>query len=96
VSKVHSLPSKRMVPTAVLEKMQADLEEKNEAVEILKNKVDHLENLLHIKEERIKDLSVQLQNMANQSARPESGPGAKFFGFFQSSSNVVADPIKNE
>lgn len=75
--------------------MQAELAEKNEAITILKNKVDHLENLLNIKEERIKDLSVQLQTIVNQSSRPESGQGSKFFGFFQSSSNVP-DPVKNE
>ena len=59
-----------MVPSTVVDKMQAQLDEKSEAVNILKNKVDHLENLLNIKEERIKDLSIQLQTIVNQSSRP--------------------------
>ncbi|XP_044271636.1 sperm flagellar protein 1-like [Tribolium madens] len=87
--------TKKVITHAAFEKLQADLAEKTEAVSILKNKVDHLENLLNIKEERIKDLSLQLQTIVNQSSRPESGQGSKFFGFFQSA-NLVSDPIKNE
>ncbi|EFA09498.1 sperm flagellar protein 1 [Tribolium castaneum] len=87
--------TKKVITHAAFEKLQADLVEKSEAVTILKNKVDHLENLLNIKEERIKDLSLQLQTIVNQSSRPESGQGSKFFGFFQSAS-LIPDPIKNE
>ncbi|RZC35898.1 sperm flagellar protein 1, partial [Asbolus verrucosus] len=90
-SKLQNGANKKMIPMAVFEKMQSDLAEKTEAVEILKNKVNHLENLLNIKEEKIKDLSVQLQTIVNQSLRPDSAQGSKFFGFFQSN-----ESIKNE
>lgn len=75
---------KKVIPIAVFEKLQSDLDEKNEAIEILKNKVDHLENLLGIKEERIKDLNQQLQTIVNSATnRPEGfQQGTKFFSLF--------------
>ncbi|XP_063930379.1 sperm flagellar protein 1-like [Zophobas morio] len=97
VGKLQNGTHKKMVPSTVVDKMQAQLDEKSEAVNILKNKVDHLENLLNIKEERIKDLSIQLQTIVNQSSRPESAQerASKFFGFFQSST-ILPEPNKHE
>ncbi|XP_069679330.1 sperm flagellar protein 1-like isoform X2 [Periplaneta americana] len=50
-----------MVPLTELEKRNRELSEKQETISILSLKVTHLESLLQLKDQRIKDLSAQLQ-----------------------------------
>lgn len=57
-----------MVPSEVYDKMEKDLAEKDEEIVELKNRVSHLENMLAIKDERIKDLTQQLNTIANSSS----------------------------
>ncbi|CAH0554357.1 unnamed protein product [Brassicogethes aeneus] len=67
----------KMVPSEIFDKMEKDLAEKTEEIINLKNKVEHLENLLHVKDERINDLTNQLQNLENDPNSPN--PKGRFF-----------------
>lgn len=70
-----------MVPSEVYDKMEKDLAEKDEEIVELKNRVSHLENMLAIKDERIKDLTQQLNTIANSSSNAvaENMRSSKFF-----------------
>lgn len=70
-----------MVPSEVYDKMEKDLTEKDEEITELKNRVSHLENMVAIKDERIKDLTQQLNTIANSSSNAvaENMRSAKFF-----------------
>lgn len=72
---------RKMVPSEIFEGMEKDIAEKEETITILKNKVEHLENLIALKEERIKDLTQQLQTVVNVStSQPNlSSHRARFF-----------------
>lgn len=56
---------RKMVPNEVLDRMQKDLVEKKEILNTQKTRIEHLENLLKVKDERIKDLTQQLQTIVN-------------------------------
>lgn len=56
---------RKMVSNELFNQMQKDIFEKQETIGELKSKVEHLENILKIKDERIRDLSQQLQTMVN-------------------------------
>ncbi|KAG5877624.1 hypothetical protein JTB14_023839 [Gonioctena quinquepunctata] len=76
--------NRKMVSNEVFENMEKDLVEKEEAIKTLNNKIDHLENLVKVKDERIKDLTQQLQTVVNNSSGPEStsnilSPKTRFF-----------------
>ncbi|CAH1974721.1 unnamed protein product [Acanthoscelides obtectus] len=60
---------RKVVSSEVFERMERDIAEKNEEIAALKAKVEHLENMLSIKEERIKDLTNQLQSLVNNSSQ---------------------------
>lgn len=70
-----------MVPSEVFDRMEKDLAEKDEEIAVLNNKVSHLENMIAIKDERIKDLTQQLNTIANSSSNvvAENMRSAKFF-----------------
>lgn len=72
---------RKMVPSEIFENMEKDIAEKDEIITILKNKVEHLENLITLKEERINDLTQQLQTVVNVSTSQPNLPshGARFF-----------------
>ncbi|XP_023026928.1 sperm flagellar protein 1 [Leptinotarsa decemlineata] len=63
---------RKMVPNQIFDKMEKDLAVKEETISVLRSKVDHLENLVKIKEERIKDLTQQLQAVVNNNSGSES------------------------
>ncbi|XP_018319144.1 sperm flagellar protein 1-like [Agrilus planipennis] len=57
----------KLIPVDYIDKMEANLQEKDEAVVILRNKVQHLETLLHVKDERINDLTRQIEQLSGRS-----------------------------
>ncbi|CAH1114701.1 unnamed protein product [Psylliodes chrysocephalus] len=59
---------RKLVPSEMFDKMETDLEEQKETIATLTQKLDHLEKLIGIKDERIKDLSQQLQTIINSPA----------------------------
>ncbi|KAJ8961558.1 hypothetical protein NQ318_014810 [Aromia moschata] len=72
---------RKMVPSDIFEKMEKDIEEKDETINVLNNKIEHLENLIAVKDERIKDLTQQLQTVVNNTASEASlsSPKSRFF-----------------
>ncbi|KAH1028512.1 hypothetical protein HUJ05_001866 [Dendroctonus ponderosae] len=67
------------MPVDMCNKMEADIMEKNDQLLKLQQKVDHLENMLIIKDERINDLTRQLQAMANGDGDKTTSPRTRFF-----------------
>lgn len=63
-----------MVPQRFLDEKLAEIAEKDEAINILIQKVSHLDTLLQLKDQRIKDLSQQLQCLQerNKESRKNS------------------------
>ncbi|KAL1506529.1 hypothetical protein ABEB36_005873 [Hypothenemus hampei] len=57
--------SQKLLPVNVYNKMEKELTEKGEEVFKLQQQVGHLENIISIKDERINDLTRQLQEMVN-------------------------------
>lgn len=74
--------NRKTISLVVFEKMQTDLDEKTQAVEILQNKLAELEKVLDTKDIKIKDLSNQLQLVA-ANTKPDNTPGSKLFQFCQ-------------
>lgn len=72
---------RKMVAAEMFDKMEKDLLDKDKIIQELKDKVVHLENLLNIKEGRIKDLTQQLQTIVNDSAGHAdlNSPKSRFF-----------------
>ena len=59
-----------MVPQRLLDQKLAEIVEKDDAINVLIQKVSHLDTLLQLKDQRIKDLTQQLQYL--QERRKES------------------------
>ncbi|KAJ8916972.1 hypothetical protein NQ315_008372 [Exocentrus adspersus] len=72
---------RKMVPSEVFEEMEKSITDKEETITVLKTKVEHLESLISVKDERIKDLTQQLQTVVNHStSQPNlSSHRASFF-----------------
>lgn len=70
---------KKMVASEVFDKMEKDLVEKDETIISLKGRVEHLENLIKLKDDRIKDLTNQLQSIANSASEVNLSPKSRFF-----------------
>lgn len=71
---------RKMVPNEIFDKMERDLVEKEEQIKILKGKMDHLENMIKVKDDRIKDLTNQLQAVINSSNNTSMmSPKSRFF-----------------
>lgn len=71
---------RKMVPNEMFDQMQRDIVNKQELINTLKGKVDHLENILKIKDERIKDLTQQLQTIVNgNNGANLLSPKSRFF-----------------
>ncbi|KAF2897604.1 hypothetical protein ILUMI_08573 [Ignelater luminosus] len=68
----------KVIPIDTFTRMESELEEKNEAIRILKNKLQHLESLLQIKDERINDLTRQLQQNSGVTSQPSLLKSPKF------------------
>lgn len=63
-----------MVPQRLLDEKLAEIVEKDDAINVLIQKVSHLDTLLQLKDQRLKDLTQQLQYL--QERRKESSkPG---------------------
>ncbi|CAG9859083.1 unnamed protein product [Phyllotreta striolata] len=54
---------KKLVPSDLYDKMEKELQTQKDTIAELTQKVDHFEKLIGIKDERIKDLSHQLQSL---------------------------------
>lgn len=71
---------RKMVPNELFDQMQKDIVNKQELINTLKAKMEHLENILKIKDERIKDLSQQLQTIVNgNNGANVMSPKSRFF-----------------
>nr|CAH7739709.1 unnamed protein product [Callosobruchus chinensis] len=70
---------RKVVSSEMFEQMERDIAEKNEEIIVLQAKVEHLENMLSIKEERIKDLTNQLQSLVNSSTSQATRSKSRFF-----------------
>ncbi|KAJ8969361.1 hypothetical protein NQ317_004633 [Molorchus minor] len=70
---------RKMVPTEIFDKMENDIIEKEETISFLNSKIQHLENLLAVKDERIKDLTQQLQTVVNETTSNVQSPKSRFF-----------------
>lgn len=68
-----------MVSADLLDKQQLELDIKNEAIEMLGEKVKHLQNLLQLKDQRIEELTAKLDECINQQQTTNSS----FFKIFQ-------------
>ncbi|XP_060524015.1 sperm flagellar protein 1-like [Cylas formicarius] len=73
--------NQKMVPAEVFDRMELDLTEKDSQIVALKDKVEHLEKMVVVKDERIKDLTQQLQSIINDPAKGDNciSPRARFF-----------------
>lgn len=56
-----------MVPQRLLDEKLNEIAEKDEAINILIQKVSHLDTLLQLKDQRIKDLTQQLQSLQERN-----------------------------
>lgn len=71
---------RKMVPNELFDQMQKDIVNKEEIINTLRSKVEHLENIIKIKDERIKDLTQQLQTIVNGSNHTGIlSPKSRFF-----------------
>ncbi|XP_050295961.1 sperm flagellar protein 1-like [Anthonomus grandis grandis] len=71
--------SQKMVPVNIFNKMESEITEKTNEVIKLKQKIEHLESMLTIKDERITDLTRQLQTMVNGDGDSTTSPRTRFF-----------------
>lgn len=70
----------KVIPEDTYTKMETDLEEKDNKLNELMNKLQHLESLLLIKDERINDLTRQIEQLSNSdSSLALIKGGSKFF-----------------
>ncbi|KAF7282916.1 sperm flagellar protein 1-like [Rhynchophorus ferrugineus] len=69
----------KMVPAEIFDKMERDIREKEELNTMLKDKMVHLEKMLSIKDERIKDLTQQLQALISGNVDTTTSPRTRFF-----------------
>ncbi|XP_076653756.1 sperm flagellar protein 1 [Halictus rubicundus] len=60
----------KTVPRHVFVRLKQELEEKNDAINALQQKVTHLESLMKLKDQRIADLTAQIPKPADQSTTP--------------------------
>lgn len=72
-----------MVPAEILEKQSLELDIKNEAIEMLGQKVTHLQNLIQLKDQRIEELNKKLDECMTKEAQNSNS----FFKIFSSSTN---------
>ncbi|XP_026672818.1 sperm flagellar protein 1-like [Ceratina calcarata] len=63
----------KTVPRHVFVKLKQELQEKNDVINTLHQKVSHLESLMKLKEQRIADLTSQIIKSTEQSITPRSG-----------------------
>lgn len=56
-----------MVPQRLLDEKLSEIAEKDDAINILIQKVSHLDTLLQLKDQRIKDLTQQLQSLQERN-----------------------------
>ncbi|VEN55057.1 unnamed protein product [Callosobruchus maculatus] len=70
---------RKVVSSEVFDRMEREIAKKNEEIGALQTKVEHLENMLSIKEERIKDLTNQLQSLVNSSTSQATISKSRFF-----------------
>lgn len=68
----------KMVPSDLLEKQTLELEIKNEAIEMLGQKITHLQNLIQLKDKRIEELNQKLEECLSKEAQSQSS----FFKIF--------------
>ncbi|XP_030758139.1 sperm flagellar protein 1-like [Sitophilus oryzae] len=69
----------KMVPVNIFDRMEQDIASKNEKIAMLQDKLEHLEKMVAIKDERIKDLSQQLQAVGSGTGDTSATPRARFF-----------------
>lgn len=50
----------KTVPRHIFARLKQELQEKNDTISILQQKVSHLENMIKLKDQRIEDLTVQI------------------------------------
>ncbi|XP_071857168.1 sperm flagellar protein 1 [Bombus fervidus] len=62
----------KTVPRHVFVRLKQELEEKNELINILHQKVSHLESLIKLKDQRITDLTSQIIKPVEQSITPRT------------------------
>lgn len=62
----------KTVPRHVFVRLKQELEEKNEVINTLYQKVSHLESLMKLKDQRITDLTSQIVKPMEQSISPRS------------------------
>lgn len=67
-----------MVPAELLEKQALELDIKNEAIEMLGQKVTHLQNLIQLKDQRIEELNKKLEECMTKEAQTSNS----FFKIF--------------
>ncbi|XP_045473887.1 sperm flagellar protein 1-like [Harmonia axyridis] len=75
---IRRKPGFKTIPISEYEKLEKSSQEKDDTIQTLNQKVEHLENLVKIKDERISDLTRQLENYANQDMTCSS-PKTRFF-----------------
>ncbi|XP_028145972.2 sperm flagellar protein 1-like [Diabrotica virgifera virgifera] len=82
VNNGSEMVDKKLVPAELFENMEKELAQKEEAVNLLTGKVEHLEKLIAIKDERIKDLTTQMQAVINSTSGSTANlmsPKTRFF-----------------
>lgn len=70
----------RLVPADLLDKQALELDIKNEAIEMLGQKVAHLQNLLQLKDQRIDELNKKLDECISNN-QPSTNTNS-FFKIF--------------
>lgn len=73
----------KLVPCLTLEKTEKELRLKDDTIHALTAKVKHLESLVKLKDQRIKDLSLQLEHYQETSPRRSAKAKSKFTGNFE-------------
>ncbi|XP_044754418.1 sperm flagellar protein 1-like isoform X2 [Coccinella septempunctata] len=71
-------PGFKTIPIPEYEKLEKDLQEKEDTIQTLQQKLEHLESLVKIKDERINDLTRQLESYSNEDMACSS-PRTRFF-----------------
>ncbi|KAL3268768.1 hypothetical protein HHI36_007868 [Cryptolaemus montrouzieri] len=72
-------PGYKTIPIAEYEKTEKTLQEKEDEIQQLKQKLEHCESLIKIKEERICDLTNQLESITNEDITHSASPRTRFF-----------------
>lgn len=70
-----------MVPAELLDRQQLELDIKNEAIEMLSEKVKHLQNLIQLKDQRIEELTAKLEECITQQQQ-QAANNNSFFKIF--------------